>query len=352
MGDFSEELIINKDLQFKLELISWLPRLHSLPKQKTIEAYTEIFKEISATHSICPESLREKTENFFNQLRKQCILLCCQNIGFSAASQIYESLDDNKLDTESDKELSEILELKDSKHNVLQCHLPSSISTSVSQYLQDHVIPSTTTFLITAATEALKKNDESLVLSPIKTKESIQPDMIVQMAMKFNEDSSKSTLTLDKSEMETYSNKLKSIWNENHMKYHNKLKKFENEIFSPPNDKENSSHQMKAPRMKTRQRVFTVSPVEKTFPEVETITVRKNLRPPVTKQNIRMSRIPWTREQEEEFYLAVKRKGFGNWAEIRDYISFQRTNINLKDKWRQFYRSGKIEWLAEKFGKI
>lgn len=65
-----------------------------------------------------------------------------------------------------------------------------------------------------------------------------------------------------------------------------------------------------------------------------------------------MSRIPWTREQEEEFYLAVKRKGFGNWAEIRDYISFQRTNINLKDKWRQFYRSGKIEWLAEKFGKI
>lgn len=65
-----------------------------------------------------------------------------------------------------------------------------------------------------------------------------------------------------------------------------------------------------------------------------------------------MSRIPWTREQEEEFYLAVKRKGLGNWAEIRDYISFQRTNINLKDKWRQFYRSGKIEWLAKKFGKV
>lgn len=97
---------------------------------------------------------------------------------------------------------------------------------------------------------------------------------------------------------------------------------------------------------------FSFLVVEKTFPEVETITLRKNLRPPVTKQNIRMSRIPWTREQEEEFYLAVKRKGLGNWAEIRDYISFQRTNINLKDKWRQFYRSGKIEWLAKKFGKV
>ena len=71
LGDFSDDLIVNKDLQFKLELISWLPRLYNLPQQGKVEAYSEILKEINTTKNISPESLSKEAKDFFNHLKKQ-----------------------------------------------------------------------------------------------------------------------------------------------------------------------------------------------------------------------------------------------------------------------------------------
>lgn len=351
LGDFSDELIVNQDLQFKLELISWLPRLHDLPTQHTTEEYSGIFKEMDATMKVCPESLSKETQDFFSQLKKQCLLLCCQKVGFSAATTLYVILEENdNFDEESNKELSNMLSSNDSNHRNLQGNIPSIISNIVSEYLQNHVIPSTTPFLITAATDALK--DEEYLKSSAKppAQKCIKPHLMIQLATKYNQNSTKTLLSLDDSEKEIFMNKLKLIWKENHLKYHHKLKTFEKHH----KDKENQINP--TPSVERPRRItttYTVSPVVKTFPELKTMTVRESLRQPTLKKPTRTAyRIPWTTEQEEEFYLAVKKRGLGNWAAIRDYISFHKTNINLKDKWRNFHQSGKIKMLSKKFGAI
>ena len=64
-------------------------------------------------------------------------------------------------------------------------------------------------------------------------------------------------------------------------------------------------------------------------------------------------RVPWTSEEEEIFYKAVKQWHVGSWSAIVDVYGHKlsgRTNVNLKDKWRQMVRAGRVRQLADKFG--
>eukprot|EP00731_Ephydatia_muelleri_P036947 Em0360g5a len=53
-------------------------------------------------------------------------------------------------------------------------------------------------------------------------------------------------------------------------------------------------------------------------------------------------RIPWTKKDEQTLQQAVKRYGIGNWREILKNCVFdvQRTNVDLKDKWRNMSKVG------------
>ncbi|XP_041369231.1 telomeric repeat-binding factor 1-like [Gigantopelta aegis] len=60
----------------------------------------------------------------------------------------------------------------------------------------------------------------------------------------------------------------------------------------------------------------------------------------------------WTEDEEEAFYLEVMQHGVGNWKLIQDSLNTTRTNVALKDKWRQLNRSGKLYDLIKKHGKV
>ncbi|XP_041470874.1 telomeric repeat-binding factor 2-like isoform X2 [Lytechinus variegatus] len=54
-------------------------------------------------------------------------------------------------------------------------------------------------------------------------------------------------------------------------------------------------------------------------------------------------RRPWSSEEEEELKLGINRFGVGKWAEINEAYSFNnRTNVQLKDKYRTMVKQGLI----------
>lgn len=60
-------------------------------------------------------------------------------------------------------------------------------------------------------------------------------------------------------------------------------------------------------------------------------------------------RVPWSPAEERKLYEAVRRWRIGNWSAM--CIDFQdRTNVNLKDKWRNMVKCGRVRELANQFG--
>lgn len=45
-------------------------------------------------------------------------------------------------------------------------------------------------------------------------------------------------------------------------------------------------------------------------------------------------RKPWSRDETIEFYKAVQKFGEGDWSNIRSQMKTVRTNVQLKDRWR------------------
>ncbi|XP_046562772.1 myb-like protein F isoform X2 [Haliotis rubra] len=64
------------------------------------------------------------------------------------------------------------------------------------------------------------------------------------------------------------------------------------------------------------------------------------------------SRKFWTPKEEEEFYNAVQEFGVGNWTNVKTYLQTFRSSVDLKDKWRNLERCGKMKTLSKKFGKV
>jgi len=57
-----------------------------------------------------------------------------------------------------------------------------------------------------------------------------------------------------------------------------------------------------------------------------------------------------------QVYLAVKKHGVGNWAavvnELKGGSMLQRTNVDVKDKWRTMHKQGRLRQLRAKFGPV
>ncbi|KAL5016926.1 hypothetical protein ScPMuIL_006515 [Solemya velum] len=60
----------------------------------------------------------------------------------------------------------------------------------------------------------------------------------------------------------------------------------------------------------------------------------------------------WGQDETEEFYKAVKKYGIGNWALIKEKLCSNRSNVQMKDKWRTIIKNGDVNALACKFGKV
>ncbi|XP_048247690.1 uncharacterized protein LOC124149161 isoform X1 [Haliotis rufescens] len=85
--------------------------------------------------------------------------------------------------------------------------------------------------------------------------------------------------------------------------------------------------------------------------------VRRSLQPKQPKvkgkyAGFTASRTFWTPKEEEEFFKAVQKFGVGNWATVKAKLKTFRSGIDLKDKWRNLDRSGKLRTLTKNFGKV
>ncbi|KAK7500674.1 hypothetical protein BaRGS_00007918 [Batillaria attramentaria] len=83
------------------------------------------------------------------------------------------------------------------------------------------------------------------------------------------------------------------------------------------------------------------------------VRVRRSLAPrPTVKHKLKSTqRHKWTTQEEEEFYQLVQQYGVGAWVEIRQAWKTSRTNVMLKDKWRNIWKSS-YDKLCDKFGPV
>lgn len=63
-------------------------------------------------------------------------------------------------------------------------------------------------------------------------------------------------------------------------------------------------------------------------------------------------KIPWSTVEEELVYQGVLAHGVGNWALIRANFLPNRSNVDIKDKWRTMKRQGRLNTLADKLGPL
>jgi len=60
----------------------------------------------------------------------------------------------------------------------------------------------------------------------------------------------------------------------------------------------------------------------------------------------------WSSNEEEQVYKGVKAHGVGNWALIHANYLQNRTNVDIKDKWRTMLRQGRLKELERQFGPL
>lgn len=61
---------------------------------------------------------------------------------------------------------------------------------------------------------------------------------------------------------------------------------------------------------------------------------------------------PWSTLEEELVYKGVQKHGIGNWALIHANFLRNRSNVDIKDKWRTMIRQGRLKELAGQFGPL
>jgi len=66
----------------------------------------------------------------------------------------------------------------------------------------------------------------------------------------------------------------------------------------------------------------------------------------------RVTKKPWSDLEEELVYKGVKAHGVGNWAQIHANFVRNRTNVDIKDKWRTMVRQGRLGDLAKQYGSL
>ncbi|KAL8600600.1 hypothetical protein ACOMHN_062471 [Nucella lapillus] len=72
--------------------------------------------------------------------------------------------------------------------------------------------------------------------------------------------------------------------------------------------------------------------------------------PPTRRRKAKL-RHKWTNREEKEFYLAVQQYGVGDWQSIRRHLKTDRSNVQLKDKWRNINATN-YELLCAKHGPV
>jgi len=60
----------------------------------------------------------------------------------------------------------------------------------------------------------------------------------------------------------------------------------------------------------------------------------------------------WSATEEELVYKGVQKYGVGNWASIHSHFVPNRTNVDIKDKWRTMERQGHLYTLEKKLGPL
>lgn len=65
-----------------------------------------------------------------------------------------------------------------------------------------------------------------------------------------------------------------------------------------------------------------------------------------------VGKIAWSTVEEELVYKGVLAHGTGNWAVIHTDFLPNRSNVDIKDKWRTMKRQGRLQTLAVKFGPL
>ena len=66
--------------------------------------------------------------------------------------------------------------------------------------------------------------------------------------------------------------------------------------------------------------------------------------------NVKKVKKAWLPEEEELIYKGVQKYGFGNWAIIAKNLLVNRSNVDVKDKWRTMVKQGKLKLLNERYG--
>ncbi|XP_052831706.1 uncharacterized protein LOC106873135 isoform X2 [Octopus bimaculoides] len=232
----------NNEVQYKLELICWLPKLFRLEKQENEEPFLKIIQSLDAIKDIYPESFLEETTEFFTQLKKQCILLCSQEVGFVAAKNLSKKLaSESKLNKEELLQQSRVLsspskrredetgttdegvsKTTDADQKKLQNNIRDDISSLISAYLKKYLLTGSTAFLVQAASRALeteKKDSSGIVDSQKKIR--LSPELLSTAASKLlDKDTLSQTLYLKDEDNRHYKERLHDIWEKvNDFKY-------------------------------------------------------------------------------------------------------------------------------------
>lgn len=64
------------------------------------------------------------------------------------------------------------------------------------------------------------------------------------------------------------------------------------------------------------------------------------------------SRKPWQPKEEERLYVGVQKYGVGQWRKVADFLGSNRSNVDVKDKWRTMTKQGKLKTYEKRFGPI
>ena len=58
----------------------------------------------------------------------------------------------------------------------------------------------------------------------------------------------------------------------------------------------------------------------------------------------------WTADEENLLFKGVLKFGVGHWAQILQYTRLKRTNVDIKDKWRNILSKGQEKVISKRLG--
>ncbi|CAH1251201.1 TERF2 [Branchiostoma lanceolatum] len=129
-----------------------------------------------------------------------------------------------------------------------------------------------------------------------------------------------------------YGNGVKETWSSDEETFRSPVKKKYMYVYESDSEEEIPTNlpctaaSLHVPVIPARLRIITKSP------------------PDITRKGYLRQRHQWMDSEVENLIKGVKKYGLGNWAKIKDNFRFNgRTNVNLKDKWRQLIKSGVVK---------